>query len=75
MTYSDLQHIDFMAAEELFNTKEVLTAAEAQLVKLFLPKQVTDCLFYHAWNDTYLNLNVYSEHDHDARQLKIEQGI
>lgn len=54
---------------------QIHVAAEARLVQVFLPKQVTDCLFYHAWNDTYLNLNVYSEHDHDARQFKIEQGI
>jgi hypothetical protein len=75
MIYKTLKHIDFQAAQELFYNKEVLTAEEAQLVKEFMPKAAKEYLFYHNWNDTYLNLNVYSEVEKERYDLQKEIGF
>ena len=58
-----LQHPDFQQAQELIYTKEVLTAEEAQLCFQLVPAMAKQYLFHHSWNNTYLNLNVYSEAD------------
>ena len=75
MIYKTLKNIDFQAAQELFYNKEVLTAEEAQLVKEFMPKQAKEYLFHNDWNDTYLNLNVYSEVEKEKFDLKKEMGF
>ena len=74
MIYKTLKNIDFQAAQELFYGKEVLTAEEAQLVKEFMPKQAEAYLFHNDWNNTWLNLNVYSEAEKEKRDLAIEMG-
>jgi hypothetical protein len=40
-----------------------------------MPAMAKEYLFHNFWNDTYLNLRVYSEVEHHANQLKMEQGI
>ena len=73
--YKTLENIDLQAAQELFYNKEVLTAEEAQLVKDFMPAAAKEYLFHNTWNNTYLNLNVYSEADKEKRDLEKEMGL
>jgi hypothetical protein len=75
MIYKTLKNIDFQASQELFYNKEVLTAEEAQLVKEFMPKQAEAYLFHNDWNNTYLNLNVYSEVEKEEFDLRREMGF
>ena len=70
-----LQNHDFQQAQELMYTKEVLTAEEAQLCFQLMPAMAKEYLFHHSWNNTYLNLNVYSEVEHHERQYKMEVGL
>jgi multidrug resistance efflux pump len=51
--------------------QEVLTQEEYDFCKAWDSESVVD-MFYDSWNSTYLNLNVYSEHDHDKRQFEME---
>ena len=70
-----LKHHDYQEAQELFYTKEVLTAEEAQLCFQLMPAMAKEHLFHNSWNNTYLNLNVYSEVEHHDRQYKMEVGL
>lgn len=54
--------------------KEILTAEERDIINSLNPEWVKEYLFHHSWNNTYLNLEVYSEVDHDKRQLEMELG-
>lgn len=74
MIYKTLKNIDFQAAQELIYNKEVLTAEEAELVKEFMPAMAKEYLFHHSWNNTWLNLNVYSEVEKEKRDLAMEMG-
>ena len=69
-----LKHYDYQEAQELFNTKEVLTAEEAKLIQELMPAKAKADLFHNTWNNTYLNLNVYSEVEHHERQFRMETG-
>jgi hypothetical protein len=62
-----------MNVQELMN-KEILTAEERDIINSINPEWVKEYLFYHSWNNTYLNLNVYSEVEHDRRQFQMERG-
>jgi hypothetical protein len=55
--------------------KVILTAEERDLVNSLNPEWVEEFLFHHSWNNTYLNLSVYSEVEHDRRQFEMETGI
>jgi len=70
-----LEHYDFQAAQELMYTKEVLTQEERDLCMDFMPKMVEAYLFHNTWNNTYLNLKVYSEVEKEEYDLKREIGI
>jgi hypothetical protein len=63
-----------MNTQELMN-KEILTAEERDILNSTNPEWVKEYLFYHSWNNTYLNLSVYSEVDHDRRQFEMECGF
>ena len=52
-----------MNTQELMN-KEILTAEEHNFVNSTNPEWVKEYLFHHSWNNTYLNLEVYSEVEH-----------
>ena len=54
--------------------KEILTAEEAKLVFKSDLKWADQYLFHNFWDNTYLNLSVYSEVDHDRRQFEMERG-
>ena len=56
--------------EFLVNTKETLTKEEVDFVISWDPTE-RDNLFYLNENK-FLNLNVYSEHDHEKRQYELE---
>ena len=55
-------------------SKEVLTAEERDIINLTNPEWVKEFLFHNTWNNTYLNLDVYSEVDHEKRQFEMERG-
>lgn len=54
--------------------KEILTAKERDIINSLNPEWVTENLFHNTWNNTYLNLDVYSEVDHEKRQFEMERG-
>ena len=66
---------DFQEAQELMYNKEVLTADEASICFQIIPAMAKEYLFHHSWNNTYLNLNVYSEVDKEASDLRKEIGF
>jgi hypothetical protein len=70
-----LKHYDYQEAQELFYTKEVLTAEEGKLIHQLMPAKAEAYLFHNTWSDTYLNLYVYSEVKHHAAELLREQGL
>ena len=55
-------------------SKEVLTAVERDIINSTNPEWVKEYLFHNTWNNTYLNLDVYSEADHERRQFEMEIG-
>ncbi len=70
-----LENYDFQAAQELMYTKEVLNQEERDLCMDLLPKMAEAYLFHNSWNNTYLNLNVYSEVEKEEHDLRREMGI
>ena len=70
-----LENYDFQAAQELMYTKEVLNQEERDMCMDLLPKMAEAYLFYNSWNNTYLNLKVYSEVDKEESDLRKEIGI
>jgi hypothetical protein len=70
-----IQHYDFQEAQELMYTKEVLSQEERDMCMHFMPAMAEANLFHHSWNNTWLNLNVYSEYDHEKRQFEMETGV
>ena len=55
--------------------KEILTAKERDFVNSKYPEWAKEFLFHNSWNNTYLNLAVYSEVEHDRRQFEMETGL
>ena len=72
MTAEELLH---QMVEDIKNKREVLTEDEAEVLFKVDLEWSTENLFHNFWNNTYLNLNVYSEVEHHQQQLKMEQGI
>jgi hypothetical protein len=70
-----LEHHDYQEAQELFNTKVKLTAEEAKLIQDLMPAKAKEYLFYHSWDNTYLNLYLYSEVEHHEREYRKEIGF
>ena len=63
-----------MNVQEL-KQQEVLTADEAKVVMKADLKWADTYLFHNFWNDTYLNLDVYSEAEHHDRVYRMECGL
>ena len=61
-------------AQKLYDTKEVLTQEEYQFCVEHLP-QSKEYMFHHFWNNTYLNLNVYSEVEKERIDFEKELGL
>jgi hypothetical protein len=62
-------------ANELMNNKEVLTNDERDLCVQFMPEMANEYLFHNPWNNTWLNLNVYSEIEKEESDLRKELGF
>jgi len=56
--------------EELVNTKMILTKEEVDFVISWDPTEKEN-MFYLNENE-FLNLNIYSEHDHEKKQFEFE---
>ena len=72
--YDALQEYNYF--EMLVNTKEYVTKDEYEFIIAYDPTEKTNFSYvgdYSKMGD-YLNFNVYSEHDHDKRQLEMERG-
>ena len=69
------QHYDFQEAQELMFTKEVLTQEEHDMCIHLMPVMAKAYLFHNSWNNTWLNLNVYSEVGKEQFDLQKEIGI
>jgi hypothetical protein len=63
-----------MNAQELIDTKEILTNEEREIVLLFDPELDREYL-NDIGNGRWLNINVYSERDHDEFQFRMERGF
>jgi hypothetical protein len=63
-----------MNTQELMS-KEILTVEERDIINSTNPEWVKEYLFFHSWNNTYLNLYVYSEVEHHERQYRMEIGL
>jgi len=69
----------YQAEQELarFNelmSKEILNQEEYEFCKAWDAEEAKN-LFYNSWNNTYLNLNVYSEVEKEEFDLKMEIGF
>jgi hypothetical protein len=64
---------EFNRFEMIINTKEYLTKEEYDFCVAY-DNEVKANLTYIGYSQygDYLNLNVYSEHDHDKRQYELE---
>ena len=65
---------DYQRYQKLINTKDVLTQDEYEFCKEWDAEEAKN-LFHNTWNNTYLNLNVYSEVEHQERQFRMETGL
>ena len=70
-----IQHYDFQEAQELMYTKEVLSQEERDMCMYFMPAMTESNLFHNTWNNTWLNLNVYSEVEKEKHDLEMELGF
>jgi len=73
MTYTVEQLLDKLIADLKLKVK--ISDYEAGILRTLEPEWASEYLFHQAWNNTYLNLAVYSEVEHHEQQLKMEQGI
>ena len=55
-------------------SKEILSQEEYEFCKAWDAEEAKN-LFHNFWNNTYLNLNVYSEVEHECRQFEMERGF
>ena len=72
--YDALQEYNYF--EMLVNTKEYVTKEEYEFIIAYDPTEKGNFFYigdYSKYGD-YLNLNVYSEHDHEKRQYEMEVG-
>ena len=72
--YIYFENEEYKRVEVLMNETEVLTLEEYELVNTWFPDFAKDKLFHNFWNNTYLNLNVYSEVEKEEYDLRREMG-
>jgi hypothetical protein len=65
---------DHEKVKELINTKLIFTQEDHDLCMSVDPQSAKEYLFYHSWNNTWLNLNIYSERDKEEHDLRMERG-
>ena len=66
------QVLDQMIAD--LKLKEKISEYEGGILHRLEPEWASENLHFNSWNNTYLNLAVYSEVEHHEQQLKKEQG-
>lgn len=71
-TYENQQEFNYF--ESLVNTKEILTSEEFNFVVAYDSTERVNFFYIgdYSQRGDYLNLNVYSEHDHEKRQYETE---
>lgn len=71
-TYENQQEFNYF--ESLVNTKEILTSEEFNFVVAYDSTERVNFSYIgdYGQRGDYLNLNVYSEHDHEKRQYETE---
>ena len=62
-----------MNAQQLIDTKEILTNEEREVVLAF-DKELDSKYLNNVGENRWLNINVYSEHDHHERVWRMERG-
>ncbi len=70
--YDALQEYNYF--EMLVNTKEYVTKDEYNFIINYDKTEKNNFSYVDSYLGDYLNFNVYSEHDHDKRQLEMERG-
>jgi hypothetical protein len=65
---------DYARYANLVLKANTLTQEEYEFVKEWDP-QAAEAMFHIEWNNTYLNLNTYSEADKEEMDLRREQGL
>ena len=60
--------------EMLVNTKEYVTKDEYEFIIAYDPTEKNNFSYVDNYLGDYLNLNVYSEHDHEKRGYEMEIG-
>lgn len=70
--YKALQEYNYF--EMLVNTKKVVTEDEYKFIVAYDPTEKNNFTYVGSSEGDYLNLNVYSEHDHQKRQYEMELG-
>jgi hypothetical protein len=68
-------NFDSQKAHEMLENQELLSKEERDLCMQYFPEKAQEFLFHNSWNNTYLNLNVYSEVEKEAHDLSREMGI
>ena len=70
--YDALQEYNYF--EMLVNTKEYVTKDEYNFIINYDKTEKNNFSYVDSYLGDYLNFNVYSEYDHDKRQLEMERG-
>lgn len=62
---------------QIMNTQTYLTQEEYDFVVSYDPDVKNNFMYIGKWDKSYdyLNLNLYSEHDHEKRQFEMETGV
>jgi hypothetical protein len=66
--------LEYNKYQELMFNKEILTQEEYKFCKAWDAEEAKN-LFHNSWNNTYLNLNVYSEVEKERYDLQKEIGF
>lgn len=76
MTEEDiyLAEQDMYRYNMIMNTKEILTQEEYEFCKAWDSDEAWKYL-NNIGEGRWLNINVYSEHEHEEHQLRMEQGL
>lgn len=67
--------VELKRVEALMYETQKLTRQEYELVSAWYPAFAAEFLFHNSWNDTFLNLNVYSEVEHHEYVYRTEIGF
>jgi len=68
-------NFDLQKAHEMLENQELLSKEERDLCMQYFPEKAQEFLFHNFWNNTYLNLNVYSEVEKESHDLRKEIGF